>query len=92
MPKFEWDPSKAAKNLEEHKVPFAVARRVFNDPFAVDDIDDREDYGEERSNIIGMVDDRLLVVTYTLRRGVVRIISARRAERPERRKYHEEKR
>jgi uncharacterized DUF497 family protein len=59
---FEWDPDKAAKNLKLHKVDFEVAQRVFEDPFHIDDIDDREDYGEERSNIIGMVDNRLLVV------------------------------
>ena len=56
MPKFVWDPDKAAWNLREHKVSFEAATRVFDDPFYLDEIDDREDYGEERSNIIGMVD------------------------------------
>jgi uncharacterized protein len=88
---FEWDPDKAAKNLKLHKVDFEVAQRVFEDPFHIDDIDDREDYGEERSNIIGMVDNRLLVVTYTLRGGATRLISARKAKRSESRRYHEEK-
>jgi len=65
---------------------------VFDDPFAIDAIDERFDYGEERSNVIGMVEDRLLVVTYTLRSGRIHIISARRAEPLERRRYHEERR
>ena len=65
---------------------------VFDDPFALDDIDDREDCGEERSNIIGMVEGRILFVTYALRGGNTRIISARKATRDERRRYHEEKR
>jgi uncharacterized DUF497 family protein len=38
---FEWDPDKAAKNLKLHKVDFEVAQRVFEDPFHIDDIDDR---------------------------------------------------
>ena len=86
------EPVKAARNLREHKVSFEAAKHVFDDPFAVDEIDDREDYGEERSNIVDMVEDRLLVVTYTLRRGITRIISARLAEPYERRRYHEAKR
>jgi uncharacterized DUF497 family protein len=91
MPKFDWDPDKAAENLEKHKVSFEVAQRVFDNPFHIDAIDDREDYGEERSNILGMVDGRLLVVTYTLRGGATRLISARKAEPVESRRYHEEK-
>jgi uncharacterized DUF497 family protein len=92
MPNFKWDPDKAARNYREHKVTFQAATRVFDDPFAIDEIDDREDYGEERSNILGMVEGRLLFVTYALRRGDTRIISARSAEPHERRKYHEAKR
>ena len=51
MPNFRWDPKKAAYNLRQHRVSFETAVGVFDDPFALDDIDDREDYGEERSNI-----------------------------------------
>jgi uncharacterized protein len=92
MPSFEWDPSKAAANLALHNVSFEAAKGVFDDPFAIDEIDDSEDYGEERSNRLGMAESRLLVVTYTLRAGAVRLISARLAEPRERRRYHEEKR
>lgn len=91
MPNFKWDRAKAARNLREHKLTFEAATRVFDDSFAIDEIDDREDYGEERSNILGMVEDRLVLVTYTLRSGYTRIISARPAEPHERRGYHEAK-
>ena len=53
-------------------------------------MDDREDYGENRLILFGMVENRLLVVAHTLRSDKVRIISAREAEPHERRKYHEE--
>jgi uncharacterized DUF497 family protein len=92
MPKFTWDRRKAARNLREHSISFETAIRVFRDPHAIDEIDDREDYGEERSNILGMIENRFVVVTYTLRGGYVRIISARKAIREERRRYHEKKR
>jgi uncharacterized DUF497 family protein len=92
MPRFEWDPNKAARNVRRHKVTFEAAQRVFDDPLALDEIDDRENYEEERSNILGMVEGRLLVVTYTLRGGATHLISARPAEPFERRRYHEAKR
>src|SRR5262245_64510777 len=92
MPSFDWDPDKARRNRKRHKVTFETARGVFDDPFALDEIDDREDYGEERSNILGTVEGRVLVITYTLKGGITRIISARPAEPHERRKYHEAKR
>jgi uncharacterized DUF497 family protein len=58
--------------------------------FAIEQVDDRENYGEERFTIIGMVENRLLFVAYTMRGENIRIISARGAEPHERRSYHEE--
>ena len=89
---FEWDDAKAAANHRRHGINFHAARLVFKDPFAIELLDDREDYGEERFSIIGMVEGRVLFVTYTLRNNTIRIISARGAEPYERRKYHEENR
>jgi uncharacterized DUF497 family protein len=57
---------------------------------SIERLDDRENYGEERFNIIGMVEGRILFVSYTVRNDVIRIISARGAEPYERRRYHEE--
>lgn len=89
---FEWDVIKAARNLAEHGVSFEIARKVFQDPLALEWLDSSEDYGEERYVIIGMAELRLLFVAYTLRSGRVRLISARCAEPYERRRYHEESR
>ena len=86
---FEWDETKATENYAKHGVSFDAAKAVFRDTFAMDWADDRYDYGEERFNIIGMVDGRLLFVAYTLRNDTIRIISARGAEPHERRAYHE---
>ena len=89
MIKFEWDPAKATSNEAEHGVTFDIGCDVFKDPFAVEWFDDREDYGEDRYVIIGMVDDHVLYVAYTMRGDAIRIISARGAESYERRQYHE---
>jgi uncharacterized DUF497 family protein len=88
--RFEWDAAKAERNASDHGVTFDNATLVFDDAFALEWLDDREDYGEDRFVIIGMVDGRLLYVAYTMRADVYRIISARGAEPNERRQYHEE--
>jgi uncharacterized DUF497 family protein len=87
---FEWDDVKAALNLATHKVSFEFARRAFYDVFAVEREDTTEDYGEDRYNLFGMGEGRLLFVAYTMRGDRIRIISAREAEPYERRLYHEE--
>ena len=87
---FDWDPQKAISNLADHQVGFEHARGVFGDPFAIEFLDDREDYGEDRFVIIGMTEGRLLTVVYTLRADRTRLISARRAEPRERRRYHDQ--
>jgi len=84
---FEWDKAKAAENCARHDISFET---VFDDAFAIERLDDREDYGEVRYSILGMVDGRLLYVAYTVREGIIRIISARGAEPYERRQYHED--
>ena len=86
---FQWDDRKAAENEAKHGVSFEMARDIFKDAFALDSLDGRENYGEERYTIIGMVEGRLLFVAYTMRGDVIRIISARGAEPHERRQYHE---
>jgi hypothetical protein len=87
--RFEWDAAKAARNEADHGVTFDVATLVFADPFALEWRDDREDYGEDRYVVLGMVDGRVLYVAYTMRGDAIRIISARGAEPNERRRYHE---
>ena len=66
---------------------FDVARRVFDDPAAVDRLDDDGTHGEDRSVITGMVAGSLLTVVYTVREERIRIISARKATRREQVRY-----
>jgi uncharacterized DUF497 family protein len=87
---FEWRPQKAVTNLRDHGVSFEQASKAFRDPFAIELLDAREAYGEERVNLIGMCDGTLLHVTYTERGERIRIISARRAERHEQNEYYRE--
>ena len=56
----------------------------------VERFDDREDYGEERINLLGMCEGVILHATYTERGELIRIISARRAERHEQDDYYRE--
>lgn len=65
-----------------------MAREVFKDPFALEWIDDSQGAQEPRYSIIGLAESRLLFVAYTMRGEAIRIISARRAEPYERRRYH----
>ena len=91
---FEWDDTKAAANYGAHGVTFEAGRDVFKDPFAIEWLDERVRYGEDRYAIVGMVEDHLLYVAYTVRSSIegdkIRIISVRGAEPHERRRYHEE--
>jgi len=89
---FEWDDSKAADNWLKHDVTFETAREAFQDPFAVEWIDRDHGAHEQRFTMVGMVENRLLLVAYTLRGERIRIISARKPETNERRKYHNQNR
>lgn len=85
---FEWDDAKALANWRKHGVSFSQASNIFRDPFGIEVLDDRGNYGEERFIRIGMVGDRLLTVVYTERGENIRIISAREAVGHERRNYY----
>ncbi len=85
---FEWDDAKEQANRKKHRLDFRTAAKVFLDPHVIE-FDDRDADDELRFNAIGMVDGRMLFVTYTMRGAVIRIISARGAEPHEKRKYHE---
>lgn len=98
--RFEWDPAKAASNQRKHGVSFETAIRAFADPFALMG-QDRIDGGEYRWQTLGLVEGHLLLmVAHTIREvdedgasvEVIRIISAREADRKERRRYEQETR
>jgi uncharacterized DUF497 family protein len=89
--KFEWHDAKAEANFLDHGVSFDLATEVFKDPFAIERLDDREDYGEERFVIIGRAGENvLLFVAYTEREDCIRIISARRATQNEQEDYFQQ--
>ncbi len=88
--KFQWDDRKAATNHAKHHITFEMARDAFHDPFALDWSDPTQEATEQRFSLLGMVEGRLLFVGYTLRGECIRIITARRAEPFERRRYHDE--
>lgn len=85
---YEWDPVKAATNLRKHGVSFAEAASVFLDPLALT-FDDPDHSEEEHHEItIGIsARQRALFVSHCLRGGRIRIISARKATRRERKQY-----
>jgi uncharacterized DUF497 family protein len=72
----------------KHGLDFDTASKVFFDPYVIE-LEDHDVDDELRFNAIGIVDGRVLVVTYTIRGAVIRIISARGTEPHEKRKYHE---
>ncbi len=86
---YEWDPNKAKSNYKKHGVRFADAVGVFEDENAMTIQDEHE--REDRFITIGMdFLSRVLVVVYTFRDIVIRIISARKATASERRMYEEQ--
>ena len=87
---FEWDSEKAAANLRKHRVSFEEASSVFGDPLAVTFHDPDHSIGEIRWLTFGVSRSAvLLVVSHTRRGKRVRLISARRAIRAERKIYEE---
>lgn len=86
--RFEWDDQKALENLKRHGVSFGEATEVFYDPNALEDYDFGHSDDEARFSIIGLSSRRLLYVIYAERVvDVVRIISARKADRAEQQTY-----
>ena len=88
--KFEWDPHKAEINFRKHGVSFDEAGSVFLDRFALSGSDPEHSVGESRHITFGTSSlNRLLSVAHTYRPGAIRIISARRVTRGERKLYEE---
>ncbi|NIR51851.1 BrnT family toxin [candidate division KSB1 bacterium] len=84
--KFEWDEAKRLSNLENHGLDFEDAHFVFNEKAYVVE-DTRKDYGETRYILIGPLFRRLVVIVFTVRQDVIRIISMRKANQREQKQY-----
>ncbi len=87
--KYEWDENKRIANLAKHGVDFIEAEN-FDWSSAIETIDDRFNYIEDRWIALGLIDSRLHVLIYTMRGENIRLISLRKANKREK-DYYEEK-
>ena len=83
----EWDDNKAEANYKKHGIHFEDAALIFLDEHLIDDYDEEHSDDEDRIKVIGIV-GKVLVVIYTERGEKNRLISARHANKKERRKYY----
>jgi uncharacterized DUF497 family protein len=86
---YEWDEKKRLANFIRHKVDFADAIH-FEWDTALETIDDRRDYGEQRWVGLGFIGEKLHVLVYTFRAQKIRIISLRKANKRERLYYEKQ--
>ncbi len=87
---FEWDDDKAESNLRKHGVDFSEAMSVFADPLSLTGYDPNHSDDEDRYITMGQsVAGRVLVISHTDRGDSIRIISAREANRRERKDYED---
>ena len=84
---FEWDDGKAEANLAKHGMPFDYATAVFLDPAGIDFDASHHNDREVRHKFVGRIDGRIFTVVYTQRGATIRLISARRANAQEERRY-----
>jgi uncharacterized DUF497 family protein len=87
--KFTWDEEKRKTNLKKHGIDFLDVCRLFESPFLTIP-DERLDYGEARFIAFGHVDGRLMAVAYTKRIETIRMISARKANSREEKRFRKE--
>jgi len=88
--KFEWDENKAKSNVVKHGITFSVAVTIFADPYLLFTEDSQHSQQEEREWAIGVAENGLLiVVVFTIREEKIRIISARKASKTERKQYEQ---
>lgn len=91
MVNFEWDPVKARQNRRKHRISFHEAATVFGDPLAITYPDPDHPVEEQRFITVGMSSaGRVLMVAHADRDDSIRVISARKAARRERKHYEEE--
>lgn len=89
--RFEWDVNKAKSNLNKHDISLEEAQTVFKDDLSITVSDPDHSGDEERLITVGQSSEkRLLVVIHTERGKTIRLISARKANRAEHKKYEEE--
>lgn len=88
--RFEWDDKKNFENIQKHHIDFSDVPKIFNSPMLIEP-DERLEYGEQRWTGIGLLANFFVVVVFTERdNDTIRIISARKANKYERKRYGEE--
>ncbi|WP_026381190.1 BrnT family toxin [Afifella pfennigii] len=85
---FEWSETKRQEVIERRKVDILYAAFIFEGPVFVSK-DGRKEYGEDRWIAVGLVENECFVVVYTIRDGTIRLITAWKGGRHERRRYQE---
>lgn len=87
---FEWDSRKAESNKKKHGTTFEEASMIFGDPLSITIPDPLHSTHEDRYVTVGTsIDNKLLVAMHTNRGNTIRIVSARKATRNERRQYEQ---
>jgi hypothetical protein len=82
--KFEWDARKNEANIRKHGFDFHDTWEVFQGPLLAR-LDEREDYGEDRWQGVGLLRGEVVVVIFTQRQpDIIRVISLRKAKKHER--------
>lgn len=84
---FEWDEAKSEACYQQRGFDFAYAARAFFDPDRLIQADTRHSYGEDRYQLVGRIEQRVFVIVYTPRAQATRIISARKANQREIKRY-----
>ena len=84
---FEWDEAKSERCRRERGFSFADMLPAFSDPERLVEPDSQYEYGEERFCLYGKIEGRLFVIVYTVRGKTIRIISARKANKREQKRY-----
>lgn len=90
---FEWDDEKERKNIIKHGIDFETASLVFSDYYRIEKYDELHSTNEDRYITIGEINKNavIVMVVYTDRTGITRIISARKATKQEKEEYYDNK-
>ncbi len=88
---FEWDENINQSNTKKHGISFDEAKMAFLDEDMITKEDLRKDYGETRYIGMGKVAEIIIIVVYTMRKTIIRLISAKKANKKEKQIYYERK-
>ncbi len=85
---FEWDENKNISNIKKHGIDFKDSLKIFSNTM-ITKVDDRKDYKEKRWISLGNLENIIVILVYTKRGKIIRIISIRKANKSERKIYYD---